>query len=398
MKALHQKRVIVLNTADQALVKKMNKALILEQIIANAPVSRAKLSEITGLNKSTVSSQVSSLLQRDIIFETGRGQSSGGRRPVMLKFNRKAGYAIGADIGTNYIIVVLTDLEGEIIEQYERELDETDIPATEQALIELIGLATLKMPDSHYGLTGIGVCVPGLVDNDRNIVFTPNKPIHLLQVKSLLEKAYNVPVFVENEANAGAIGEREYGDSGHLEHAIFVSINAGIGLGILMNGKLFRGVQGFSGEAGHMSIDMNGPLCRCGNKGCWELYASERAVFSPHLSHSKAPLYQTVKELADHGDQKMLETFETFGFYIGVGLVNIIRTLNPETIILRNTIVESYPAIVDSIKKTISSRSKKEALTDYRLNISSLGRTASSLGVSYIVIERFLERFIDEQF
>lgn len=390
--------MIVLNTADQALVKKMNKILILEQIIDNAPISRAKLSEITGLNKSTVSSQVSSLLQKEMIYETGCGESSGGRRPVMLKFNRKAGYAIGADIGTNYIIIVLTDLEGEIIEHYERELDEKDIEATERTLFELIDHAVKKMPDSHYGLTGIGVCVPGLVDNDQNVVFTPNKPIHTLQLKRLLEERYNVPIFIENEANAGAIGEREYGDAGDLKHAIFVSINTGIGLGILMNGKLFRGVHGFSGEAGHMSIDINGPLCRCGNKGCWELYASERAVFSSYLSHGSAPLHQTVKALADSRDQKMLETFETFGFYIGVGLVNIIKTLNPETIILRNTMIESYPLIVDVIKKTISSRSKKEALTDCRLTVSSLGRTASSLGASYIVIERFLERFMNEQF
>ncbi|WP_307892826.1 ROK family transcriptional regulator [Bacillus swezeyi] len=385
-----------MNTADQALVKKMNKALILEQIIANAPISRAKLSEITGLNKSTVSSQVSSLLQKEMIFETGRGESSGGRRPVMLKFNRKAGYAVGVDIGTNYMIVVLTDLEGNIIEHDERDLDEEDIPATEQALIELVGLAIEKMPPSPYGLAGIGVCVPGLVDNAQQVVFTPNKPIHLIDLKNLLEEKFNVPIFIENEANAGALGEKEYGDARHLEHAVFVSINAGIGLGILMNGKLFRGVEGFSGEAGHMSIDFNGPACRCGNKGCWELYASEKAIFSSFLSNTEVPLHQIVKELADRDDPNMLKTFETFGFYIGVGLLNIIKTLNPGTIILRNTIVESYPMIVDSIKKTISSRSAKEALTDYQLKISSLGRIASSLGVSRIVIERFLEQFMNE--
>ncbi|MGN9867033.1 ROK family protein [Bacillus swezeyi] len=385
-----------MNTADQALVKKMNKALILEQIIANAPISRAKLSEITGLNKSTVSSQVSSLLQKEMIFETGRGESSGGRRPVMLKFNRKAGYAVGVDIGTNYMIVVLTDLEGNIIEHKERDLDEEDIPATEQALIELVGFAIEKMPPSPYGLAGIGVCVPGLVDNAQQVVFTPNKPIHLIELKNLLEEKFNVPIFIENEANAGALGEKEYGDARHLEHAVFVSINAGIGLGILMNGKLFRGVEGFSGEAGHMSIDFNGPACRCGNKGCWELYASEKAVFSSFLSDTEAPLHQIVKERADRDDPNMLKTFETFGFYIGVGLLNIIKTLNPGTIILRNTIVESYPMIVDSIKKTISSRSAKEALADYQLKISSLGRIASSLGVSRIVIERFLEQFMNE--
>ncbi|WP_145774552.1 ROK family transcriptional regulator, partial [Bacillus licheniformis] len=205
-----------MNTADQALVKKMNKALIFEQIIENGPVSRAKLSEITGLNKATVSSQVSSLLQKDIIYETGPGESSGGRRPVMLKFNRKAGYAVGVDVGTNYIIVALTDLEGHLIEQFERTLDEEDIQATEEALIELTGLAVDKIPPSPFGLTGIGVCVPGLVDNERHVVFTPNKPIHLIPIKEKLEERFGVPILIENEANAGAVGEKEYGEGGQL--------------------------------------------------------------------------------------------------------------------------------------------------------------------------------------
>lgn len=387
-----------MNTADQALVKKMNKALILEQIIENAPVSRAKLSEITGLNKATVSSQVSSLLQKDIIYETGHGESSGGRRPVMLKFNRKAGYAVGVDIGTNYVIVVLTDLEGHLIEQFERTLDEEDIQATEEALIELTGLAVDKIPPSPYGLTGIGVCVPGLVDNERHVVFTPNKPIHLIPLKEKLEEKFGVPILIENEANAGAVGEKEYGEAGQLEHAVFVSINTGIGLGILMNGKLFRGVQGFSGEAGHMSIHFDGPLCRCGNRGCWELYASEKAVFSHYAENSGAPLYETVKELADRGDPDMMETFERFGFHIGIGLLNILKTLNPDTVILRNTIVESYPIIVDAIKKTIASRSAAEVLSNYHLKISSLGRTASALGMSSLVTGSFLERFMNERF
>lgn len=387
-----------MNTADQALVKKMNKALILEQIIENAPVSRAKLSEITGLNKATVSSQVSSLLQKDIIYETGHGESSGGRRPVMLKFNRKAGYAVGVDIGTNYVIVVLTDLEGHLIEQFERTLDEEDIQATEEALIELTGLAVDKIPPSPYGLTGIGVCVPGLVSNERHVVFTPNKPIHLIPLKEKLEEKFGVPILIENEANAGAVGEKEYGEAGQLEHAVFVSINTGIGLGILMNGKLFRGVQGYSGEAGHMSIHFDGPLCRCGNRGCWELYASEKAVFSHYAENSGAPLYETVKELADRGDPDMMETFERFGFHIGIGLLNILKTLNPDTVILRNTIVESYPIIVDAIKKTIASRSAAEALSNYHLKISSLGRTASALGMSSLVTGSFLERFMNERF
>jgi len=162
-----------LNIADQTLVKKINQELILNQILDHSPISRAKLSEITGLNKSTVSAQVSSLIEKQLIFEIGQGQSRGGRRPVMLVFNKNAGYSIGLDLGVDYINGILTDLKGNIVQDHYYDLNELVPEKALEILLSIINGFIDQLPDSPYGLIGIGVCVPGLVDNNQ-IVFTPN--------------------------------------------------------------------------------------------------------------------------------------------------------------------------------------------------------------------------------
>ncbi len=203
--------MVVIQIADQALVKKMNQKLILDEILKNSPISRATLSEITGLNKSTVSSQVNTLLEKDFIFEIGAGQSRGGRRPVMLVFNKNAGYSIGIDIGVDYLNGILTDLEGNIILEKTSDLSSSSASEVKEILFALIHGFVTHMPESPYGLVGIGICVPGLVDRHQQIIFMPNLNWNIKDLQFLIESEFNVPVFVENEANAGAYGEKVFG-------------------------------------------------------------------------------------------------------------------------------------------------------------------------------------------
>ncbi|MED4046346.1 ROK family transcriptional regulator, partial [Priestia aryabhattai] len=286
--------------ADQALVKKMNQKLILDEILKNSPVSRATLSEITGLNKSTVSSQVNTLLEKDFIFEIGAGQSRGGRRPVMLVFNKNAGYSIGIDIGVDYLNGILTDLEGNIILEKTSDLSSSSASEVKEILFALIHGFVTHMPESPYGLVGIGICVPGLVDRHQQIIFMPNLNWNIKDLQFLIESEFNVPVFVENEANAGAYGEKVFGMTKNYENIVYISINVGIGTGLVINNELYKGVQGFSGEMGHMTIDFNGPKCSCGNRGCWELYASEKALLA---SLSKEEKNISRKEIVERANK-----------------------------------------------------------------------------------------------
>ncbi|ASF55247.1 Xylose repressor [Bacillus velezensis M27] len=380
-----------MDIADQAFVKKVNQKLLLNEILKNAPISRAKLSEMTGLNKSTVSSQVNTLMKENLVFEIGQGQSSGGRRPVMLVFNKKAGYSVGIDVGVDYVNGILTDLEGTIVLDQHHHLECSSPEITKDILIEMIHHFIANMPQSPYGLIGIGICVPGLIDKNQKIVFAPNSNWRDIDLKSFIQKKFNVPVFIENEANAGAYGEKVFGAAKNHDNMIYASIGTGIGIGVIINNDLYRGVGGFSGEMGHMTIDFNGPKCSCGNRGCWELYASEKALLTSLQTKEKKVSTQDIIDLAHLNDIETLHALQNFGFYLGIGLTNILNTFNPQAIILRNSIIESHPMVLHSIKSEVSSRVYSQLDNSYELLPSFLGKNAPALGMSSIVIDHFLD-------
>ncbi|PWK04820.1 MULTISPECIES: transcriptional repressor XylR [Bacillus] len=380
-----------MDIADQAFVKKVNQKLLLNEILKNSPISRAKLSEMTGLNKSTVSSQVNTLMKENLVFEIGQGQSSGGRRPVMLVFNKKAGYSVGIDVGVDYVNGILTDLEGTIVLDQHHHLECSSPEITKDILIEMIHHFIANMPQSPYGLIGIGICVPGLIDKNQKIVFAPNSNWRDIDLKSFIQKKFNVPVFIENEANAGAYGEKVFGAAKNHDNMIYASIGTGIGIGVIINNDLYRGVGGFSGEMGHMTIDFNGPKCSCGNRGCWELYASEKALLTSLQTKEKKVSTQDIIDLAHLNDIETLHALQNFGFYLGIGLTNILNTFNPQAIILRNSIIESHPMVLHSIKSEVSSRVYSQLDNSYELLPSFLGKNAPALGMSSIVIDHFLD-------
>ncbi|MCY7580704.1 ROK family transcriptional regulator [Bacillus altitudinis] len=379
-----------MDIADQNFVKKINQKLLLNEILHHAPISRAKLSERTGLNKSTVSSQVSTLMKEHLVYEICQGESSGGRRPVLLMFNKRAGYSIGIDVGVDYVNGILTDLEGSMIHDEQLKLPSSTPEVTVRILIELIQQLRSHIPSSPYGLIGIGICIPGLVDADEQIVFTPHSKWKNVDLKTSLQDTFQVPVFIENEANAGAYGEKIFGAAKHYDHLIYASIGTGIGIGIIINHHLYRGTNGFSGEMGHMTIDFNGPTCSCGNRGCWELYASEKALFQSLQTDGQPFTYQDIERLAKLNDMKTLNALRNFGFYIGVGLTNVLHTFNPQAVILRNKVIESEQTVLSVIQDEVSSRMDAQFSSRVELLPSSLGQNAPALGMTSLVTEAFL--------
>lgn len=375
-------------TADQQLVKKMNKTVLLNEIIRSYPISRAKLSEVTGLNKSTVSAQVGVLLNEELIFEIGQGDSSGGRRPVMLVFNQQAGFTIGVDLGVKAINAVLTDLKGNVVESLTTEWAEADQeaePKVRAAIDALLG----KMPSSPYGLIGIGVSVPGLINREQQVIFVPNLRPDVTSLKQDLENRYDVPVNLENEANAGAYGERRFGAGKDHEEMVFVSLGTGVGTGIILHGELYRGEDGFAGEFGHMSIEYNGPKCTCGNRGCWELYASEKVLWDKYLPGHTV---ETLQRSLQANEASVLNELQKWCFYVGVGLNTVLNVYNPKVIIIQSRVIESHPMVLNMIRTAISSRVYAQADHSFELIPSKLSDHASAIGMASLAIEQFLQR------
>src|SRR5690625_5223250 len=224
-------------TWNQHVVKKGNKSIVLDTIQKNSPISRATIATKTGLNKGTVSSLVSDLIDDHLIYESGPGESSGGRRPVMLLFNKSAGYSIGIDIGVNYLLGVLTDLNGNIIQEKTITFNNLSYREIEHKLFETIDDLIDSSSKSPYGIVGIGVGVPGTVDREGEILLAPNLNWKNIDLKTVLEDKYNLPIVIENEANAGAYGEKKFGAGKNHKNIVYVSVGIGIGVGLILNGS-----------------------------------------------------------------------------------------------------------------------------------------------------------------
>src|SRR5690625_2598976 len=201
----------MIQTFNQHVVKKENKIIVLETIKEYSPISRTNIANKTGLNKGTVSSLVNELLKKDIIYESGPGKSSGGRRPVMLLFNKSAGYSIGIDLGVNYLLGILTDLEGNICHEKRMKFSNLSYDELMNTLFEMIDQLVDAAPSSPYGIVGIGVGVPGTVSKTGHVLLAPNLGWENVDLKDILQRTYNVPVTIENEANSGAYGEKKFG-------------------------------------------------------------------------------------------------------------------------------------------------------------------------------------------
>lgn len=267
-------------TGNQDLVKELNKAVILNIIWRHAPISRAEIARISGLTRGTVSSLVDELIHDSFVKEIGTGTSAMGRKPIMLQLNAGAGVIVGVDLGVNYILIILADLRAQVLAR--KRLSISPEMGEKRILEKMVdGIADIlaSAPSTPRGLLGIGAGVPGLVEMEHGVLkFAPNLRWKNVPLKDLLQERFDVPVYVDNEANVGALGEKWFGAGQGIRHMVYLSVGVGLGAGIVVNGELYRGATGYAGELGHFTILPDGPVCGCGNRGCWETLASELAT------------------------------------------------------------------------------------------------------------------------
>jgi glucokinase-like ROK family protein len=390
-------------TGDQMLVKRMNKALVLETIMQQAPLSRAAISAKIGLNKASVSSLVNEWLTEQLVLETGLGESSGGRKPMMLLFNERAGYAVGVDLGVNYISAILTDLAGESV--YRKRIDLHTHQPTEviPLLIQLIQEVIAEAPPSPYGIIGVGIGVPGIVDEQGSILSAPNLGWTRVPLQQLLTEAISVPMLIDNEANVGAIGEQQFGCGRTASHLIYISAGIGIGTGLIVNHQIYRGASGFSGELGHMTIQADGGLlCSCGNRGCWEMYASEqallkRATIEINKLFPTTPDIHALVHSAEANQSDVIRLFADIGRYLGIGIANTINVFNPEMIIIGNRLSIAKRMLQDSLYESVMQHSLSIHHQRVRLEFAALGLDSAALGAASMAISKFLESIKSEE-
>ena len=397
-------------TADQVFVRELNLSLVLRYIHNEAPVSRAQIAVATGLNKSTVSSLVEDLIGRQLIHETGINPGSPGRPATFLEINPQAGSIIGVEFGVDFVAVALTDFARTILW---RETVNTSPAETQYKMIaQTLSLAHRAMTVSrerNFDMLGIGLAAPGPVDlNEGLLVYAPNLQWKNVPLRQIFSESTGLKVFVENDANAAAIGEHLFGTARNDTDFVLVYIGVGIGGGLFLNGKLYRGKNGYAGEIGHSPI-LGEPVqspCHCGNFGCWEAYANQHKIIQNVYSsldtnhdgiirrlmdEQTSPLTIAIlKQAADAGDSLALDTLSNAGEVIGQGIASLINIFNPEKIILGGPLSIAEKYLLPSIKSAISEFVYPVTNHNLEIGFSNFGSDVSLIGAIAIVVEDIL--------
>src|SRR5262245_59460101 len=268
--------------ADLALMRELNERIVLGLLRQQGPISRAELARRSNLSRSTISSIIATLLAFDVVHETGIGNSQGGRRPIMIEFNYQSGFVIGIELGNTTLTVLLTDLAATVLRRVHVPFDITKSP--EACIAQVITQVNLVLKEARVNrakIVGIGVGVPGpLAYASGRPVAPPVMPgWHNVPLRKLLEDALGMRVFVENDANLGALAEHRWGAARGYDNVAYLYLGSvGIGCGLILDGRLYRGDIGSAGEIGHLMIEEDGPACRCGAYGCLEAIAGIPAI------------------------------------------------------------------------------------------------------------------------
>ena len=359
-------------------------------------MSRTDIAEELRLSRAGVTIIINDLIENGIIHETESRSTPSGRPPVVLELNSDCGLVAAIDIGASHLSIALGDLSTRILEETEMPFQITDGPesglkivaTTLQAMLDKCGL---KIKD----LSAIGVSVPGPVITDAGMVMAP--PImpgwDRFPIRDTLEKLWNVPVTVNNDADMGALGEWAYGAGRGEENIAFIKVGSGIGAGIIINQQILVGATGSAGEIGHLTVDTNGPLCTCGNHGCLEAFASGRAIVLQARKLVKSgkrtllsehdPNTISVRDVADaahRGDLASQEILNASGTFIGIAIAGLINLINPGVVIIGGGVAESGDLLTAPIRKMVKERSLRASEHAVRITTAMLGRRSTLIG------------------
>ncbi|MDH7488765.1 MAG: ROK family transcriptional regulator [Anaerolineae bacterium] len=393
---------------DFGRMREMNRSLILNVIRQEGSVSRAAIARRTRLSRSTVSSIVSELLEANLVHEVGRGRSSGGRRPILINLNYNAGYVVGVDLGATHLIILIANLNGDVVAR--RETDFSVAVGPDAGLKQIADAVRQCLADAGVPaerVRGLGMGVPGPVEYAEGRVVAP--PImpgwHGVALRDRLSRELGVPVYVDNDANLGALSEHCHGAGRGYANLAYIKVGTGIGCGLILGGQLYRGEFGSAGEIGHVTIDENGPPCKCGSYGCLESMAGGPAIAlraqqairagqATSLAAIQPPESITARDVAlaaQMGDKLAQQLFAEAGRHIGVALASLANLLNPGLIVIGGGVAQAGRLLLDPIRKTLEQRALQPVAQSTRVVQSVVGRDASALGAVDLALQEVFQ-------
>jgi len=375
-----------MQTANSKSVKLVNTNLVIEKLLELKETSRIELARITTLNKATISSIIQVLIDKNIVIELDKKIKTSGRSANAISLNKNAGRILSLDLQTHLIYGVITNLYGDILFEINKEISNSEFSSYLTILLETIDELKLNTYNSTYGIIGIGIGVYGILSKSKKIVYTPFSSWKDIELKKIIFAHTGIKTYVENEANISALGE----NISHAQQSNLVSLNIGIGvgMGIIIDHKLYTGENGYAGEIGHTILIPNGKKCVCGNYGCLERYISDTALVDDYyaLTNQKISIDDLIEKIKTKNEYA-LKIYKDFIKYLSLTINNISQMLNPQTIVINSKIIEAAPESISLIKNKLRSKVMNLEI----LTTSKYKSKSNVLGLTHVLVREFLE-------
>lgn len=376
-------------------VQAMNRTLLLRLLQQNHVCSRANLAVQSGLKQATITNIINDFISWGIVEETGLIEGSKGRRAIGIQLKQDQFYVIGLRLSRKYFEIGIFTLLGELVgEAYRENVVDTFpsvvLPKMKRIIRELIQ----KNPDKRILAVGVAVPGPYYYKEDLIEVITSFPGWKKVPIMRELQRELNIPVIVDHDANAGVLAECSLGlDPSVYETVVYVAVGQGIGAGIFHKGRIFRGATGIAGEIGHASVDLNGPLCECGNRGCLTACAStlafvERVNTSRKMQGRETELcFGDLIELIRKKDTLVYKEFQEVMRYLSAGIVNLIYSYNPRLIIIGDEMSRIGSPVLEEIKKNLDVLSVRKVVDQAELRLTSFELDSAFVGAAEVAID-----------
>jgi len=384
---------------NRNLIRAINRSSVLNTIKTLGPVSRTEIAKHSGLSAATITAISAELLESGLIFEKEAGDSSGGRKPILLALNPRGGFVIGAKLTEDHISVALTDLEATVLASQTIPLAEISQQAILDALCQVVNdiLAANKVDRRRF--YGVGVGLAGIVDPGRGLL--RQSPIFgwdQVPVADLLCSSVEAPVYIDNDVNTLTLTELWFGRGQGIDNFLTVTIGRGVGLGIVLGGKLYTGARGGAGELGHTVIDPAGPLCACTKRGCLETYVSDPALL--RQAQEAGLDVSTIEMLigkADAGNPLARAILAQAGELLGRAIANLVNLLVPQLIILSGEGVRVGEWMFGPMRRSLQEQVMPPLRRDVDLQIDVWDEYAWARGAAGLVLRHLFESPVDKE-
>lgn len=392
--------------ADRFLIRSINQSVLLNLIRANGPISRPQLATLSGLSQVTVIKITNALIDRHLILETDYAESTGGRRAGLLEINPEGGFAVGLIPQGYSLNAVILNLNSDLVYSQQWNITLRDnYPQAIDLFVQCIEELFSNSGIPREKIIGVGLGMGGLIDAERGCCIDSwMMNWRNVEISRPLEDRLGIPVFLDNDVNCLAIYEKLFGQGQQYHHFLVVAIGGGVGLGIVVNGDLYRGAFGGAGEFGHTAVTTAGRRCTCGNRGCLEAYISDSGIVKNYLEYVHTTTYSLEKgiqeptafevvELARNGDEAAIAAFQRAGILLGVSLANLVNIFNPECIVLSGPNTDASMLAGDLLLEPMRQALKQHLFSqigkDLHFIVERLGFESWARGAGSLVLSHF---------